>query len=196
MPLPTDPFGTFAEWYRDAVDHPEAADASAVNLATASSAGIPSNRMVLLKAHGADGFVFYTNLGSRKARDLNANPVAALCFYWAPLGRQVRVEGSVNLVDDDEANAYFATRSICSKIGAWASRQSEELDSRFVLTARIAAAAARSVNGQVQRPPFWSGFRLVPDRMEFWTNRPNRLHDRIGFERIGTDRWRSFLLYP
>lgn len=191
-----DPFETFAAWYREAQDHADIPDASAVNLATASCGGAPSNRMVLIKDFGPAGFVFYTNLSSRKAGDLQANPVASLCFYWAPLGRQVRIEGSVKQVGDDEADAYFATRPIESRIGAWASRQSEELQSRAILVGRIARATARFASGQVLRPPFWSGFRLAPDRMEFWTNRTGRLHDRIGFERIGADRWRRFLIYP
>ena len=193
---PTEPFETFASWYRDAQCHPAIPDASAVNLATVSSSGAPSSRMVLIKDCSSDGFVFYTNLSSRKAGELKANPNAALCFYWAPLGRQIRIEGRVKQVSDDEADAYFATRPIESRIGAWASRQSEELESRKTLAGRIAKTAARFAGGTVSRPPFWSGFRLTPDRMEFWTNRSGRLHDRVGFERIGADRWRRFLIYP
>ena len=193
---PTEPFETFASWYRDAQCHPAIPDASAVNLATVSSSGAPSSRMVLIKDCSSDGFVFYTNLSSRKAGELKANPNAALCFYWAPLGRQIRIEGRVIQVSGDEADAYFATRPIESRIGAWASRQSEELVSRTELAGRIARTAARFAAGEVHRPPFWSGFRLTPDRMEFWTNRSGRLHDRVGFERIGADRWRRFLIYP
>ena len=193
---PTEPFETFASWYRDAQCHPAIPDASAVNLATVSSSGAPSSRMVLIKDCSSDGFVFYTNLSSRKAGELKANPNAALCFYWAPLGRQIRIEGRVIQVSGDEADAYFATRPIESRIGAWASRQSEELESRKTLAGRIAKTAARFAGGTVSRPPFWSGFRLTPDRMEFWTNRSGRLHDRVGFERIGADRWRRFLIYP
>jgi pyridoxamine 5'-phosphate oxidase len=192
----TDPFETFASWYRDAQCHPAIPDASAVNLATVSSSGAPSSRMVLIKDYGSDGFVFYTNLSSRKADELKANPVASLCFYWAPLGRQIRIEGPVSQVSDSEADAYFATRPIESRIGAWASRQSEELESRKTLAGRIAKTAARFAGRTVSRPPFWSGFRLTPDRMEFCTNRSGRLHDRVGFERIGADRWRRFLIYP
>ena len=193
---PTEPFETFASWYRDAQCHPAIPDASAVNLATVSSSGAPSSRMVLIKDCSSDGFVFYTNLSSRKAGELKANPNAALCFYWAPLGRQIRIEGRVIQVSGDEADAYFATRPIESRIGAWASRQSEELESRKTLAGRIAKTAARFAGRTVSRPPFWSGFRLTPDRMEFWTNRSGRLHDRVGFERIGADRWRRFLIYP
>ncbi len=192
----TDPFETFASWYRDAQCHPAIPDASAVNLATVSSSGAPSSRMVLIKDCSSDGFVFYTNLSSRKAGELKANPNAALCFYWAPLGRQIRIEGRVIQVSGDEADAYFATRPIESRIGAWASRQSEELESRKILAGRIAKTAARFAGRTVSRPPFWSGFRLTPDRMEFWTNRSGRLHDRVGFERIAADRWRRFLIYP
>lgn len=192
----TDPFETFASWYRDAQCHPAIPDASAVNLATVSSSGAPSSRMVLIKDCSSDGFVFYTNLSSRKAGELKANPNAALCFYWAPLGRQIRIEGRVIQVSGDEADAYFATRPIESRIGAWASRQSEELESRKTLAGRIAKTAARFAGRTVSRPPFWSGFRLTPDRMEFWTNRSGRLHDRVGFERIAADRWRRFLIYP
>ena len=191
-----DPFATFAAWYREAQGHADIPDASAVNLATASPGGAPSNRMVLIKEFGPSGFVFYTNLSSRKAKELKANPLASLCFYWAPLGRQVRIEGAVTQVGDGEADSYFATRPIDSRIGAWASRQSEELESRKTLAGRIAKTAARFAGGTVSRPPFWSGFRLTPDRMEFWTNRSGRLHDRVGFERIGADRWRRFLIYP
>ena len=193
---PTEPFETYASWYRDAQCHPAIPDASAVNLATVSSSGAPSSRMVLIKDCSSDGFVFYTNLSSRKAGELKANPNAALCFYWAPLGRQIRIEGRVIQVSGDEADAYFATRPIESRIGAWASRQSEELESRKTLAGRIAKTAARFAGRTVSRPPFWSGFRLTPDRMEFWTNRSGRLHDRVGFERIGADRWRRFLIYP
>ncbi|MBX7500858.1 pyridoxamine 5'-phosphate oxidase [Qipengyuania sp. YG27] len=191
-----DPFATFAVWYREAQDQADIADASAVNLATASPSGAPSNRMVLIKEFGPAGFVFYTNLSSRKAGELKANPLASLCFYWAPLGRQVRIEGAVTQVGDSAADSYFATRPIESRIGAWASRQSEELASRTELAGRIARTAARFAAGEVHRPPFWSGFRLEPTRMEFWTNKSGRLHDRIGFERIDADRWRRFLIYP
>lgn len=192
----SDPFLTYAAWYREAQDHADIPDASAVNLATATCSGAPSNRMVLIKEFGPAGFVFYTNLSSRKAGELIANPVASLCCYWAPLGRQVRIEGAVSQVSDSEADGYFATRPIESRIGAWASRQSEELASRSELAGRIASTAARFATGEVHRPPFWSGFRLTPKRMEFWTNRSGRLHDRIGYERISPDRWRRFLIYP
>ncbi|MFZ1741342.1 MAG: pyridoxamine 5'-phosphate oxidase [Pontixanthobacter sp.] len=192
----SDPFELFAAWYSEARAHSGIADASAVNLATSTGESRPSSRMVLLKDYDAQGFVIYTNLGSRKATELAGNPNAALCFYWEPLGKQIRVEGVAARVGDNEADAYFASRPLASRVGAWASKQSTRLESRAKLLARVARYTASFAVGEVNRPPFWSGFRIVPDRMEFWTNAEYRLHDRIVFEKADSGDWRRYLLYP
>lgn len=191
-----DPIALFAAWYSAASAHPGIADASAVNLATATSHGRPANRMVLLKGCDARGFVIYTNLGSRKASELTENPYAALCFYWETLGRQVRIEGQVDPVSDEEADTYFASRPLASRIGAWASLQSARLESRAKLAARVARQSLSFGLGRVGRPPFWSGFRVVPERIEFWTKGQYRLHDRIVFEKGDSGDWRRYLVYP
>lgn len=164
-------------------------------LATADAAGRPSVRMVLLKGFDSQGFVFYTNLESQKGEELAANPRAALCFYWKSMQRQVRVEGTVSLVSDDEADAYFASRARDSQIGAWASQQSRVLTGRFELEKAIARYAAKYAIGRVPRPRQWSGFRLAPERFEFWQERPFRLHDRLVFARDGAA-WQTEKLYP
>ena len=194
-----DPFDLFAEWLALA-GQKEPNDPNAMALATADAEGAPDLRMVLLKGvDGADadprGFVFYTNLDSTKGRQLRANPQAALCFHWKSLRRQVRVRGPVMAVSDAEADAYFASRARDSRIGAWASKQSETLEGRFALEKRIAEYAARFGLGEVPRPDGWSGFRLVPHRIEFWRDRPFRLHDRLEFARAG-ERWTTRRLYP
>jgi pyridoxamine 5'-phosphate oxidase len=155
--------------------------------------------MVLLKGHGPDGFVFYTNQHSRKADDLTANAQAALLFHWKSLRRQIRIEGNVALVTDAEADAYFATRGRDSQLGAWASDQSRPLDARATFEARFAAMEARFAGGDVPRPPHWSGYRVSPLRIEFWQDREHRLHERRLFERSGagtTGGWTEGLLYP
>lgn len=194
--LSDDPHELFGSWYAKASRHPEVADASAVNLATASKDGMPSNRMVLLKGHDASGFVIYTNLGSRKANELTANPLAALCFHWAPLRLQIRIEGSVQPVSEAEADAYFASRPLASRIGAWASKQSAPLESRGKLLARIARITSSFALKDPGRPPFWSGFRIVPRRFEFWTEGEYRVHDRVVFEKQDNACWERYLLYP
>ena len=166
-----------------------------MTLATVGSDGQPSARLVLLKAVDDRGFVFYTNLRSRKGRELAANPRAALAFHWQPLEVQVRIEGAVEQVNEEEADEYFATRPRGSQIGAWASDQSEVLSSAADLDARFAEAERRFAGGDVPRPPHWGGYRLIAERIEFWRSRPSRLHERRLFEKEGA-RWRERLLYP
>ena len=190
----TDPHRLFEEWFAEARAS-EPNDPNAVAVATADASGAPSVRMVLLKGHDTRGFVFYTNQRSRKAGELAANPQAALLFHWKSLRRQVRIEGSVEDVAPDEADAYFATRGRDSRLGAWASDQSAPLPSRAVFEARFAAAQARFEGGDVPRPPHWGGYRLAPTRIEFWQDRAHRLHERRLFTRDG-DAWTEGLLYP
>lgn len=168
---------------------------TAFALATVGLDGQPSARMLLLKDASDGGFAFYTNLGSRKARELLARPAAAMVFHWQPLDRQVRVEGPIERVTDEEADAYFATRARGSQIGAWASRQSEPIADSSELDRRFAEFEARFAGQSVPRPPHWSGFRLVPKRIEFWISQPSRLHIRHLYTRDG-DRWRIETLYP
>jgi pyridoxamine 5'-phosphate oxidase len=189
-----EPFETFNRWYTEARAS-EPRDANAMTLATAGREGRPSARMVLLKGADERGFVFYTNLTSRKGAELAVNPQAALCFHWKSLGRQVRVEGAVERVGDAEADAYFASRPRDSQIGAWASDQSQLLDDRADLERRVAEAAARFGEGPIPRPPHWSGFRVVPDLFEFWQDKPFRLHDRIFYRRKGPG-WDTGRLFP
>ncbi len=188
-----DPIDLFRALYDEAAQ--SCVEPDAMVLSTVDEDGRPSSRYVLLKAVDRGGFVFYTNLTSRKASALAAHPYAALCFYWAGTGKQIRVEGTVDRVTDAEADAYFATRPHDSQIGAWASDQSRTLESRAELDRRVQDVRARFADGRVPRPPFWSGFRVVPDAMEFWTRDPARLHEREHFERDG-DRWIRRLLYP
>ncbi len=188
---PFDRFGELLERARAA----ELPEPNAFSLATVSADGRPSARVVLLRGFNARGFVFYTNLESRKARDLGSNPHAALCFYWLPLDVQVRIEGAVQQVEDAEADAYFASRPRGSQIGAWASLQSSVLPSRADLEERVAEIEARFADREVPRPPFWSGLRVVPDRIEFWYGQPSRLHHRDVYTREG-DGWTLHQLYP
>lgn len=190
-----DPLALFAAWLAEAAEH-EPNDPNAVALATADASGAPSVRMVLLKGFDPAGFVFYTNLESRKGGQLAANPRAALCFHWKSLRRQVRVEGPVSPVSAAEADAYYASRPRGSRIGAWASRQSRPLSGRDELERAVAEAEARFPGDEVPRPPFWSGFRVAPERVEFWAERPFRLHDRIVFLRGGAGGWTAERQYP
>jgi pyridoxamine 5'-phosphate oxidase len=192
-----DPFALFDAWYAEARTT-EPNDSNAMALATATPDGIPSVRMVLLKGHGPEGFVFYTNSHSRKGGELLANPHAALLFHWKSLRRQIRIEGPVERVSDAEADAYFASRSRDSQLGAVASDQSAPLDSRATFLARYDEVAARFADGPVERPPHWFGFRLRPVALEFWQDREHRLHDRRRFVRdaAAPGGWASTLLYP
>jgi pyridoxamine 5'-phosphate oxidase len=192
--MQTDPFALFRDWYAEARES-EINDSNAVALATADADGRPSVRMVLLKGFDERGFVFYTNRESRKAADLAANPRAALLFHWKSLRRQVRIEGPVTLATDEESDAYFASRSRDSQLGAWASDQSRPLDARTTFEQRYEAARARFDGQPVPRPPHWGGYRVAPERIEFWQDREHRLHERRLFERAG-EGWREGLLYP
>ena len=192
--MTSDPFELFDQWFAEA-RAAEPNDPEAMALATADSAGRPSVRMVLLKGHGPDGFVFYTNREGRKGGELAANPNAALAFHWKSLRRQVRIEGPVEDVPNDEADAYYATRVRDSQLGAWASDQSRPLDRRETLEARFAEVARRFEGQPVPRPPHWTGFRVVPRSIEFWSDGAHRLHERRLFTRDG-DGWSEGLLYP
>jgi pyridoxamine 5'-phosphate oxidase len=189
-----DPHAIFEEWLAEArLSEPN--DPTAMALATADAAGLPSVRMVLLKGHDARGFVFYTNLDSRKGGELAANRNAALLFHWKSLRRQIRVEGAVEPVSPEAADVYFATRGRDSQLGAWASDQSRPLERRAAFEARYQAMQARFEGAEVPRPPRWSGFRVVPQRIELWNDRAHRLHERRLFVREGGG-WSEGLLYP
>ena len=189
-----DPYAIFAEWMAEAT-RTEPNDPNAMCLATATPDGRPSARMVLLKGQDARGFVFYTNLESRKGGELAANPHAALCFHWKTLARSIRIEGAIEAVSDAEADAYYASRSRGSRIGAWASRQSRGLEGRWALEKAVAEYTVKFGMGEIPRPPHWSGFRLLPARIEFWRDMPFRLHERRVFVGNGAD-WGLETLYP
>jgi pyridoxamine 5'-phosphate oxidase len=197
LPEPTkdrDPIDLFTEWFGVARDSniilPEA-----MTLATATADGRPSARMVLLKGFGEDGFTFFTNYGSRKADELESNPHAALTFHWEILQRQVRIEGTAHKISPEESAAYFATRALDSKLGAWASKQSKPLSSRNELEDAVKAMKSKFGGMEVPLPPFWGGYRLAPERIEFWQGRLGRLHDRLVWVQDG-DGWRNERLYP
>jgi len=192
----TEPFRLFSEWFNDAVKA-EPNDPSAMTLATVDAEGMPDARMVLMKGFDEQGFVFYSHIDSAKGRELAAAPRAALVFHWKSLRRQIRVRGTVAAVTPAEADAYFATRPRQAQLGAWASKQSQPLESRFAFEQAIAKVTAKHLIGEVPRPPGWSGWRIAPVAIEFWHDRPFRLHDRIVFRRPSLDAaWTKTRLYP
>jgi pyridoxamine 5'-phosphate oxidase len=190
----SDPFALFDAWFAEALAS-EPNDANAMALATATADGRPSVRMILLKGHGPEGFVFYTNAESRKGGEIAGNPHAALLFHWKSLRRQVRLEGPLSEVTTAEADAYFHSRPRVSQLGSAASDQSRPLDARQTYLDRVDRLAERYDGQEIPRPPHWTGFRLAPEAMEFWLDRPNRLHERRRFTRSGSG-WTSTLLYP
>lgn len=189
-----DPIDLFRSWFAEA-EQTEPNDPSAMALATADPDGLPDVRMVLLKGVDPRGFVFYSNMESAKGRQLAGNPQAALCFHWKSLRRQIRVRGAVEPVTELESDTYFASRPRDSRIGAWASKQSRPLESRFALEKAVAVEAARFGLGDVPRPTYWQGRRILPQRIEFWADRPFRLHERLVFDRAG-EGWTTSRLYP
>lgn len=188
------PLAQIAEWLKEA-EKKETLEPAAMSVATVGADGRPTLRMVLVRGIDERGLVFYTNLGSRKAEDIRDNQHVALCLHWKSMTRQVRVEGRATQVEDAEADVYFASRPRESQIGAWASKQSQRLEGRFTLEGRVAKFAARYAIGAVPRPPFWSGFRVAPERIEFWEDRPFRLHERTVWE-LEQGLWSSHKLYP
>ena len=194
--LSPDPVEQFGRWFAEAETDSRIVFAEAVCLSTLGPGDTPEGRMVLLKHFDARGFVFYTNLESAKSRSLEGHARAGMTFYWQPLGRQVRIRGAVEAVSAAEADAYFACRPRGSRLGAWASDQSRVLDSRAALEARLAAVEARYADREVPRPPHWSGYRIVPDAIEFWQEGASRLHDRFEYRRSGEGGWEVRRLYP
>ncbi|MGQ2969281.1 MAG: pyridoxamine 5'-phosphate oxidase [Allorhizobium sp.] len=190
----SEPFALFATWLKDA-EASEINDPNAVALATVDADGLPNVRMVLLKGFDVRGFVFYTNFESQKGQEILGQKKAAMCFHWKSLRRQVRLRGEVEVVSDAEADEYYESRPLGSRIGAWASKQSRPLEGRFALEKAVAEYTAKYALGNVPRPPHWSGFRIIPSSIEFWHDRKFRLHDRIEFRRDG-DGWSKVRMYP
>jgi pyridoxamine 5'-phosphate oxidase len=190
-----DPVTQFTRWFAQALDA-QVPEPNAMTVATATRAGIPSARIVLLKGFDARGFVFYTNYEGHKGRELAENPVAALVFHWVELHRQVRISGTVEKVSHEESDAYFQSRPRGSRLGAWASKQSSILNGRAPLEARLAALTAQFGEGDIPLPPFWGGYRVIPNAVEFWQGRSSRLHDRLRYARQPDDTWRLERLSP
>ena len=191
-----EPFALFATWLREA-EATEPNDPNAVALATVDKDGLPNVRMVLLKGFDSDGFVFYTNFESQKGQEILSQKKAAMCFHWKSMRRQVRLRGLVEVVSDKEADEYYKTRARGSRIGAWASKQSRPLEGRFALEKAVAEYTARYAIGDIPRPPHWSGFRIRPLSIEFWHDRPFRLHDRVEFRRdMPEGAWEKVRMYP
>ncbi|PYB77196.1 MULTISPECIES: pyridoxamine 5'-phosphate oxidase [Rhizobium] len=190
----SEPFALFAAWLKDA-EASEINDPNAVALATVDADGLPNVRMVLLKGFDSRGFVFYTNFESQKGQEILGQKKAAMCFHWKSLRRQIRLRGEVEVVSDAEADEYYQSRPLGSRIGAWASKQSRPLEGRFALEKAVAEYTAKYALGNVPRPPHWSGFRIIPKSIEFWHDRKFRLHDRIEFRRDG-DGWSKVRMYP
>jgi pyridoxamine 5'-phosphate oxidase len=193
--LEVDPVKQFSNWFTAAIEA-QIRDVNAMSLATAGADGKPSVRIVLLKGFDQDGFVFFTNYESEKGRQLEANPFAALDFYWIELDRQIRISGRVEKTSREESESYFHSRPLGSQLGAWASPQSEVVDARRVLDARFAEITERYAGNAVPLPPHWGGFRVVPDRFEFWQGRSNRLHDRFRYTRTADGKWQIDRLAP
>lgn len=191
----TNPFVHFEAWYEEA-QHCGLKEPTALTLATCSADGVPSARVVLLKGYDGNSFIIYTNTNSRKGGELIANPKAALCFYWMPLARQVRVEGTVEQVSAAEADAYYNSRHRDSRIGAWASKQSQPMPHPGALQERFAEKSAEFEGKDVPRPEFWTGFRIIPHRVEFWQEQPYRMHDRLVYARQPDFSWETELLFP
>lgn len=190
-----DPISVFKEWFEEAEKNPDIIEPTAFTLATATKDGVPSARILLLKHYSSDGFVFYTNLTSKKGLNLRDNPVASLCFYWEQLGKQIRIDGQVSKVSDEDADRYFATRPRGSQISAWASKQSVMLDNMDHLDERVALIDKDFKGMDVPRPPFWSGYVVVPNVIEFWEKGEFRRHQRDVYKRVSNE-WHHVLLYP
>ncbi len=190
-----DPLAQFDEWLQEATES-QLLEPNAMTLATASADGCPSARMVLLKGFDARGFAFFTNFESRKGQELAENPVASLVFWWDILERQIRIEGQVERLSDEESDEYYNSRPLGSRLGAWVSAQSQVIDSRAVLEANLVELQQRHADQAPPRPPFWGGYRVVPEAIEFWQGGPNRLHDRLRYTRQGDDAWTIERLSP